>query len=459
MQAAGKGEEHLGFGESAFAPAPSPAAPPVPPHVPDLWDFCEEEGGQPGAPDLAAPGSHTRPAAAQGFGPAPSAAPPAPQQQGGLPPGGPVPPPHAAEPTKPTGGGQQQQQQRQQGPAAAEAQGVHVAGGGLGGFELLMSASAHQQSLMDADPFAATGPTAGTATGNSSIGDFELLSLEDAPKEAAPNEAAHAGGGAQRSLHGAFAAAAGGGRAGGGAAASAQPPAAHQLSFDADPVPDWDAVAPHGAAAAQPDLAAASGHLQSQHSEAFQLAAGLHGVQLSSPPELAAGAASRQQPTLASMQPRASEPALAAHPSGGAPAAAPARPPQHAASAPDLAPAAWMQERSAGPGRFWETHGSSLDESGDGGGLLLRPAAQAPDQAGGRSMPSGSGGGGALRQQRAKTGADPGGGFVLKDLLSHAVENLRIKNAAGGALSGRPQAPAPSLMVGAAVDAVNDLVW
>lgn len=42
--------------------------------------------------------------------------------------------------------------------------------------------------------------------------------------------------------------------------------------------------------------------------------------------------------------------------------------------------------------------------------------------------------------------ADPTG-FVLEDLLAHAVENLRIKNAAKTTLAGRPPTQAPSLMV------------
>lgn len=42
-------------------------------------------------------------------------------------------------------------------------------------------------------------------------------------------------------------------------------------------------------------------------------------------------------------------------------------------------------------------------------------------------------------------------GFVLEDLLAHAVENLRLKNAAKTSLAGRPSTQAPSLMVRSAL--------
>ena len=51
----------------------------------------------------------------------------------------------------------------------------------------------------------------------------------------------------------------------------------------------------------------------------------------------------------------------------------------------------------------------------------------------------------ASRAGSAKVG-DPTG-FVLEDLLAHAVENLRLKNAAKTSLAGRPSTQAPSLLV------------
>ncbi|CAL8468807.1 g8348 [Coccomyxa elongata] len=53
-----------------------------------------------------------------------------------------------------------------------------------------------------------------------------------------------------------------------------------------------------------------------------------------------------------------------------------------------------------------------------------------------------------LSAQKAKGSAKVGDptGFVLEDLLAHAVENLRLKNAAKTSLAGRPPTQAPSLL-------------
>lgn len=62
----------------------------------------------------------------------------------------------------------------------------------------------------------------------------------------------------------------------------------------------------------------------------------------------------------------------------------------------------------------------------------------------------------ASRAGNAKVG-DPTG-FVLEDLLAHAVENLRLKNAAKTSLAGRAPTQAPSLMVRPALQAPPSLL-
>ena len=74
--------------------------------------------------------------------------------------------------------------------------------------------------------------------------------------------------------------------------------------------------------------------------------------------------------------------------------------------------------------------------------LALVPAAGQPAAAG----PSAKQVAKPVSRSGSSRAADPTG-FVLEDLLAHAVENLRIKNAAKTTLAGRSPTQAPSLMV------------
>ena len=351
--------------------------------MPDLWDFCDEEEGASRAPAAHAPAAQT-----------PSA--PSEQRQIGLvlaPPktGGPT-----AAPALAAGAGSLQQEAPQPDLAGSS---------GMGGFEELMAASA-QPSLMDANPFGSSAfHSAGHVTASSSSSSFELLSLE--PASAADSTPPGNASFAPRSLYAEF----GDANKPAGTLAS-QPPAApvatHQLSFDHDPAPAW------GVSSA----AAAAVHAQAS----FEELAGLRSAHIDS------------AATLGSQRHSALPPAMGSMRSAAAPKSVPSQ--ALAAGAPNqaLAAPAWAQERAMGPGSFWATHGSGLSSS-------------ASEPAGAHFSSAGVKQPGSSSMQRSRTASADPAGFVLKDLLSHAVENLRIKNNATSTLAGHQRAPPPSLMV------------
>ena len=390
QQVSGDGGHSGGFEENAFAPPDQ--AQQRPPSVPDLWDFCESDEDA-GAVAAAAQQQHV-PAAAQQAVPAGGM----PRQQFSA--GAVLAPPHATQPIGTAAGAAQ-------GPAAAALQEQQpqqaepdVAASGLGGFEELMAASA-QPNLMDANnPFgsSAFATSAGHVTASSSSSSFELLSLEQ------PSQAPNASGtpAVPKQLHGDFAAAASLEPAHTAAAKSGAAPApplpaaaaaAHQLSFGDNPAPAWGVPS---APAPQPGSFSMTDN--SKH-------AALH------PPMRPMQSATTQEHASAS--------------SG--------------ASVPNQATPSWAQERPAGPGLFWATHGSGLTSTTSEPGPGF-----APKQAG---------------VQRSRTASADPGSFVLKDLLSHAVENLRLKNSAGSTLSGGARAPPPSLMVRHLLCFANPALW
>ncbi len=382
----------MGFEQNAFAPPPNQAAAPQrPPSVPDLWDFCDDEDGAGSAHAVHAP-------AAQ--------APPAPSQQ--RQPGLTLAPPKDAAAAPAASAGSLLQ----------EAPQPNLAGSGMGGFEELMAASA-RPNLMDANPFGSSAfHSGGHVTASSSSSSFELLSLEPAAPAAAESASPGEGAFEPRALYPDFAAA---NKPAG--AALPHPPAApvaagHQLSFEDDPAPAWgvpSSAAPSAPAAAAPEQAS------------FEELAGLRSAHLDSAAMLGSQRHSAPPPpTMASMHTAAAaNTGTALVLAAGAPNQAPAAP-------------AWAQERPAGPGSFWATHGSGLTSSAS------EPAGAYFSSAGAKQQPSSSS---SSMMQRGRTSSADPAGFVLKDLLSHAVENLRIKNNGTSALAGHPRAPPPSLLV------------
>ena len=51
------------------------------------------------------------------------------------------------------------------------------------------------------------------------------------------------------------------------------------------------------------------------------------------------------------------------------------------------------------------------------------------------------------RVQGPKRGSSDPSGYVMEDLLAHAVDNMRIKNVSQTQLARRPEQPKPSLLV------------
>jgi hypothetical protein len=259
---------------------------------------------------------------------------------------------------------------------------------GLEGFEELMTASA-LPNLMDADPFSA-------AAAPSSSSGMDLL-LPEQPNPALGQQPTAAAAAAQpRSLHGAVDAAAGAPEPRWSATGSGPPPhgstsngfdppvvlgmppapsvphcPAHALSFDSDPVPDWNMPA-----------------------------------RLSAPPSLAGTVVPYSLPAAT---------------------AAPGPQPGTGTSAFEHSSAPVALPGNIGGARV----------GGAAGGHLGKPTAGQPR----RRMPAWTGSG-------KPAAADPTG-FVLEDLLSHAVENMHIKNASNTKFARRQQQQQaqPSLMV------------
>lgn len=80
--------------------------------------------------------------------------------------------------------------------------------------------------------------------------------------------------------------------------------------------------------------------------------------------------------------------------------------------------------------------------------LALVPSALRPSTAAAAAGPGVQAAKPASRAGSARAGGPTG--FVLEDLLAHAVESMRIKNAAKTSLAGRPPTQAPSLIVSSA---------
>lgn len=293
----------------------------------------------------------------------------------------------------------QAQPEQQTGPIAACAAApprsgeVQAKGSMLRGFDELMAASA-QPNLMDADPFSAS-----AASGRSNM-DILLLEPSSYPPQAAHDAkyqssqqpADHS---QPRALHSAF-------------DAAAAVPGFGGSSLLANP--------PHASSGGFGMPAAPSAHPA-------------HELSFDSDPVPDWGATAQQRTA----------------PSAGNHFSA-AVPPLHtnalALSLPAV-PGAFPPQPAAGVSAFLHSH-ALVEQPGMAGGV--RGVSQAPPLQGSRpaAVP------GQRQPGRALSGkshtADPTG-FVLEDLLSHAVENMRIKNAGNTKFAARPKQQTPSLMV------------